>query len=468
MRLKHNSRTVKQLLLTQTKLKHREIPELKKQQVCLKTICIHSHSQLSEVLDIFSRKESVVLIARISPIAIKDSKAKIGLVNEIYKQATKNNYSVFRLGEERIIVVHNSVKVEGILTEILHFNSEITCEFIMNNKNKNKILIARKFTLLPQENIRRHTGHGLAMALHAGPQLARHRPAVQAGDHGQHSCCRVGHGSCVGNFKLRKILRDLQQVGIGQRVHQLRHQRVVPPPIGVVDELVVHSLRLARQSWVVAIRRGPHTVVGAAGGAGHGALGNGVSLKVRQAQGGLGSNPGEHRHEKDWRRPSAWVINRIIDIPSSCPKQTRGLGASDRSSQHSSQRSVTPEPPQNRHGGAGMSFGLASCVVRGLPATPHKPLLISWITQRVMGRKPSPPTLATASVSAPIKACFCSSDSTPSTIFTSMNGRSFLRQWLRRWRKGDAGHAVRAAGIAITQVDQKIGAVSPVGEKRPH
>jgi len=114
VRLKHNSRTVKQLLLTQTKLKHREIPELK-QQVCLKTICIHSHSQLSEVLDIFSRKESVVLIARISPIAIKDSKAKIGLVNEIYKQATKNNYSVFRLGEERIIVVHSSVKVEGIL-----------------------------------------------------------------------------------------------------------------------------------------------------------------------------------------------------------------------------------------------------------------------------------------------------------------------------------------------------------------
>jgi predicted transcriptional regulator len=121
VRLKHNSRTVKQLLLTQTKLKHREIPELKKQQVCLKNICIHSHSQLSEVLDIFSRKESVVLIARISPIAIKDSKAKIGLVNEIYKQATKNNYSVFRLGEERIIVVHSSVKVEGILTEDTSF-----------------------------------------------------------------------------------------------------------------------------------------------------------------------------------------------------------------------------------------------------------------------------------------------------------------------------------------------------------
>ena len=117
MRLKHNSRTVKQLLLTQTKLKHREIPELKKQQVCLKTICIHSHSQLSEVLDIFSRKECIILIARISSTSIKDPETRIDLVNELYKHAIKNNYTVFRQGEERIIVVHKSVKVEDILTE---------------------------------------------------------------------------------------------------------------------------------------------------------------------------------------------------------------------------------------------------------------------------------------------------------------------------------------------------------------
>ena len=117
MRLKHNSRTVKQLLLTQTKLKHLEIPELKKQQVCLKTICIHSHSQLSEVLDIFSRKECIILIARISSTSIKDPETRIDLVNELYKHAIKNNYTVFRQGEERIIVVHRSVKVEDILTE---------------------------------------------------------------------------------------------------------------------------------------------------------------------------------------------------------------------------------------------------------------------------------------------------------------------------------------------------------------
>ena len=85
--------------------------------MCLKNICIHSHSQLSEMLDIFSRKECIILIARISSTSIKDPETRIDLVNELYKHAIKNNYTVFRQGEERIIVVHKSVKVEDILTE---------------------------------------------------------------------------------------------------------------------------------------------------------------------------------------------------------------------------------------------------------------------------------------------------------------------------------------------------------------
>ena len=117
---KHNSTAVKQLLITQTKPKHREIPKQKqqeRQQLCLKTICLHNHSQLSELIDIFLRKELVILIIRISPFAIKDPEARIDIVNEIYKQATKNNYLVFRQGEERVVVVHSIVKVEDILTE---------------------------------------------------------------------------------------------------------------------------------------------------------------------------------------------------------------------------------------------------------------------------------------------------------------------------------------------------------------
>jgi predicted transcriptional regulator len=100
----------------QAKLKYTEIPQLK-EQMCLKNICIHSHSQLSDVLDIFSRKECIILIARISSTSIKDPETRIDLVNELYKHPIKNNYTVFRQGEERIIVVHRRVKVEDILTE---------------------------------------------------------------------------------------------------------------------------------------------------------------------------------------------------------------------------------------------------------------------------------------------------------------------------------------------------------------
>jgi len=116
VRPKHNNGAVKQSL-TQTKLKDRVIPDQRQQQLCLKTICIHNHVQLSEFTDIFLRKERVILIVRISPFAIKDPEARIDIVNELYKHATKNNYSVFRQGEERVVVVHSSVKVDDILAE---------------------------------------------------------------------------------------------------------------------------------------------------------------------------------------------------------------------------------------------------------------------------------------------------------------------------------------------------------------
>ncbi len=58
--------------------------------------------QLSEFTDIFLRKERVILIVRISPFLIKDTEARIDIVNELYKHATKNNYPVFRQGEENV------------------------------------------------------------------------------------------------------------------------------------------------------------------------------------------------------------------------------------------------------------------------------------------------------------------------------------------------------------------------------
>jgi SepF-like predicted cell division protein (DUF552 family) len=59
-------------------------------------------------------KESIILIVRITPILSKDPGAGTKLVDSLYTtQAIKNNYSVFRLGEERIMVVPKGVDTES-------------------------------------------------------------------------------------------------------------------------------------------------------------------------------------------------------------------------------------------------------------------------------------------------------------------------------------------------------------------
>src|SRR5919198_3672410 len=85
-----------------------------KQQMYIKCVSIHEYSQLSQLKDYFSYdKQPIILIARITPIILKNPEEGMKLVNELYLAATKNNnYCVFRLGEERIIVVPNSVQVE--------------------------------------------------------------------------------------------------------------------------------------------------------------------------------------------------------------------------------------------------------------------------------------------------------------------------------------------------------------------
>ena len=81
-------------------------------QIWLKTVSVHSYSQLPELQDNFSREHPVILIARITPIFTKNMEEGTRLVNELYSAATKKNYSVFRLGEERIIVVPPNVQVK--------------------------------------------------------------------------------------------------------------------------------------------------------------------------------------------------------------------------------------------------------------------------------------------------------------------------------------------------------------------
>ena len=85
------------------------------QRLYLKTISIHSSSQLEDLKENLPGKEPTILIARIAPIVSRDPEAASKLVNELYLTNIKNSYSVFRLGEERFMVVPNNVQVEGIL-----------------------------------------------------------------------------------------------------------------------------------------------------------------------------------------------------------------------------------------------------------------------------------------------------------------------------------------------------------------
>ena len=84
-------------------------------QMWLKTISVHSYSQLPELQDDFCRQEPVILIARITPIFTRSVEEGTRLLNELYSSAAKKNYSVFRLGEERIIVVPPNVQVKDQL-----------------------------------------------------------------------------------------------------------------------------------------------------------------------------------------------------------------------------------------------------------------------------------------------------------------------------------------------------------------
>jgi SepF-like predicted cell division protein (DUF552 family) len=111
------ARGIKQRL-TQCKLKNRTTPVTKKQlyqrpPLQIKTIFIYDYSQLRELKEsLFPKENNIILIARLTPILSKDIKACIKLVNDLYLIAIRSNYSVFRLGEERIVVVPAYIQVE--------------------------------------------------------------------------------------------------------------------------------------------------------------------------------------------------------------------------------------------------------------------------------------------------------------------------------------------------------------------
>ncbi len=79
----------------------------------IKNISIHDSSQVSKLKDSFlQHKEPVILITK---LPLKNQQEETSFINEIYSVATKNNYSIFRLGEQRIIVAPNTTKIEEVL-----------------------------------------------------------------------------------------------------------------------------------------------------------------------------------------------------------------------------------------------------------------------------------------------------------------------------------------------------------------
>ena len=102
--------------------KHKKIVPLspssqhQQQQLFIKTTSIHNYSELKHLKESLTNTQSMILIAKIKPIVSKDRQAEDKLVKELYSSsAVKNNYSIFQLGEERIIVVPNSVQSKEVL-----------------------------------------------------------------------------------------------------------------------------------------------------------------------------------------------------------------------------------------------------------------------------------------------------------------------------------------------------------------
>lgn len=81
------------------------------QKLRVKAVCIHSYSEFEDLRENV-RKEPLIVIAKISPLVAKHSKAASKAVDELCLSNPENNYSVFRLGEDRIVVIPHSVQVD--------------------------------------------------------------------------------------------------------------------------------------------------------------------------------------------------------------------------------------------------------------------------------------------------------------------------------------------------------------------
>jgi len=88
------------------------------QRLCVKTISIHDYSQLQDLKqNLIGGKDSstTILIARITPIMSKDPDAAARLVSELYDSTEiRNDYILFRLGNDRLLLMPNNVQTQQI------------------------------------------------------------------------------------------------------------------------------------------------------------------------------------------------------------------------------------------------------------------------------------------------------------------------------------------------------------------
>jgi SepF-like predicted cell division protein (DUF552 family) len=77
----------------------------------LKTISIHDSSMLVGLKQHLSSGSPIILIVRITPLMMKDPEAGFRFMDDLYAFAIEKNYAIFRLGEERIIILPPRVRV---------------------------------------------------------------------------------------------------------------------------------------------------------------------------------------------------------------------------------------------------------------------------------------------------------------------------------------------------------------------
>ena len=77
----------------------------------VKTASIRDFAEVSKIDQSLSLREDVILIGKVSESLLSDKGTLEKFIDKVYSIAKRNNYSLFRLGEDRIIAIPDGVPV---------------------------------------------------------------------------------------------------------------------------------------------------------------------------------------------------------------------------------------------------------------------------------------------------------------------------------------------------------------------